>query len=151
LAGMALMWGVDRSKQGLELSAESSAAWSDADSPVPVDAKDPMWGNRNAPVTIVQFSDFQCPYCGKVEATMDQVKTTYGPDKVRIIWKNEPLPFHQNAKPAAEAAQGVFVLKGNDGFWKFHDVAFKNQGSLSPENYEKWAQTAGADLVKFKA
>jgi len=156
VAGAGIMWGYDnhRLKTAGGISADDGATagtWSDDESPVPVDSKDPMWGNRNAPVTIVQFSDFQCPYCGKVEATMDQVKTTYGPDKVRIIWKNEPLPFHPNAKPAAEAAQGVFALKGNDAFWKFHDVAFKNQGSLSPDNYEKWAQTAGVDLAKFKA
>ncbi len=55
------------------------------------------------------------------------------PDKVRIIWKNEPLPFHPNAKPAAEAAQGVFALKGNDAFWKFHDTAFKNQKALGED------------------
>ena len=104
-----------------------------------------------APVTIVQFSDFQCPFCSRVEPTMDQVKSTYGPDKVRMIWKNQPLPFHDKAKPAAEAAQGVFALKGNDGFWKFHDTAFKNQSALSPASYETWAQAAGVDVNKFKA
>ena len=88
-----------------------------------------MWGKRDAPVTIVQYSDFQCPYCSRVEPTMDQVKSTYGPDKVRIVWKNYPLPFHQNAKPAAEAAQGVFALGGNDAFWKWHDTDFKNQAA----------------------
>ena len=73
-----------------------------------------MWGNRNAPVTIVVFSDFQCPFCSRVEPTVDQIKATYGKDKVRIVWKNSPLPFHPNAKPAAEAAQGVFALAGNE-------------------------------------
>ena len=71
-----------------------------------------MWGKRDAPVTIAIWSDFQCPFCSKVEPTLQQVKDTYGPDKVRIVWKNNPLPFHQNAKPAAEAAQGVFALGG---------------------------------------
>jgi len=156
LAGAALMWGYDahRFKSG-DITADNSAGggtWSDSDSPVPIDSKDPVWGNRTAPVTIVEFSDFQCPFCGRVEPTMAQVRETYGPDKVRIVWKNEPLPFHQNAKPAAEAAQGVFDLKGSDGFWKFHDVAFKNQQGLSPESYEKWAQQAGVtDMAKFKA
>ncbi|WP_394843458.1 thioredoxin domain-containing protein [Pendulispora brunnea] len=156
LAGAALMWGYDthRFKSG-EITADNSAAggaWSDSDSPVPVDSKDPVWGNRAAPVTIVEFSDFQCPYCGRVEPTIEQIKTTYGPDKVRIVWKNEPLPFHQNAKPSAEAGQGVFELKGNDAFWKFHDLAFKNQQQLTQENYEKWAQQAGVtDMAKYKA
>jgi protein-disulfide isomerase len=152
-AGMALMWGWDARRNKDSISGDSSAtAWSDADSPIPVDSKDPMWGKRDAPVTIVQFSDFQCPFCSRVEPTMDQVRTTYGPDKVRIIWKNNPLPFHPNAKPAAEAAQGVFALKGNDAFWKWHDTAFKNQKSLGTDSYVKWAQDAGVtDVAAFKA
>jgi protein-disulfide isomerase len=156
LAGAGLMWGIDaqRMKAGgmtADSSSSSGPNWSDDESPIPVDSKDPTWGNRGAPVTIVQFSDFQCPFCSKVEPTIDQVKTTYGPDKVRIVWKNKPLPFHPNAKPAAEAAAGVFALKGNDGFWKFHDTAFKNQSQLSPSSYEQWAQAAGVDMAKFKA
>jgi protein-disulfide isomerase len=154
LAGMALMYGVDHSRKGFDLTADSASsggAWSDNDSPVPVDSKDPVWGNRNAPVTIVVYSDFQCPFCSRVEATMDQVKTTYGKDKVRIIWKSNPLPFHQNAKPASEAAQGVFVMAGSDAFWKFHAAAFKNQSALTTENFVKWAKEAGVkDEAKFK-
>jgi protein-disulfide isomerase len=158
LAGAGLMWGYDthRLKSG-EIGADPSvasggAAWSDADSPVPVDSKDPVWGNRNAPVTIVIFSDFQCPFCSRVEGTLDQVKTTYGPEKVRLVWKNEPLSFHPNAKPAAEAAMGVFALKGNDAFWKFHDKAFKNQQSLGKDSYIAWAKEAGVtDTNAFAA
>jgi protein-disulfide isomerase len=101
---------------------------------------------------MVIFSDFQCPFCSRVEPTVQQVKDTYGPDKVRVVWKNEPLPFHPNAKPAAEAAQGVFALAGNDAFWKFHDTAFKNQSALGPDSYTKWAQDAGVkDMAKYKA
>jgi len=77
-----------------------------------------------------------------IQPGLDQVKTTYGPDKVRLVWKNQPLPFHDKAKPAAEAAQAVFALKGSDGFWKFHDLAFKNQKDLSADSYEKWAVQA---------
>jgi protein-disulfide isomerase len=154
LAGMALMYGVDHSRKGFDLSADSAAsggAWSDNDSPVPVDSKDPVWGNRTAPVTIVVYSDFQCPFCSRVEATMDQVKTTYGKDKVRVIWKSNPLPFHQNAKPASEAAEGVFQMAGSDAFWKFHAAAFKNQSALTTENFIKWAKEAGVkDEAKFK-
>ena len=152
LAGAGLMWGYDahRLKSG-DISADSSAgAWTDEESPIPISSKDPMLGNRDAPVTIVQFSDFQCPFCSRVEPTIDQIRQTYG-DKVRIVWKNAPLPFHPNAKPAAEAAAGVFALKGNDAFWKFHDTAFKNQSALSRESYEKWAQATGVDMAQFKA
>ena len=68
-----------------------------------VTAADPAWGSKTALVTVVVFSDFQCPFCARVEPTLAQVRESYGPDKVRIVWKNEPLPFHDNAAPAAEA------------------------------------------------
>jgi protein-disulfide isomerase len=158
LAGIAVMYGYDQRRiRSGEITADTASAspagaWDDSDSPVPVTSKDPMWGKREAPVTVVVFSDFQCPFCSRVEPTLDQVKTTYGPDKVRIIWKNNPLPFHQNAKPAAEAAQGAFALGGNDAFWKFHDTAFKNQSALGPDSYEKWAKDSGVkDAAAFKA
>ncbi len=157
MAGGAVMWGYDshRMKTAGGITADSSngaggAQWADNESPIPVTSQDPVWGNRGAPVTVVTFSDFQCPFCSKVEPALDQVKSTYGPDKVRIVWKNQPLPFHDKAKPAAEAAQTVFMLKGSEAFWKFHDTAFKNQASLSPESYEKWAVAAGVDANAFK-
>lgn len=153
LAGAGLMYGYDqyKLKKG-DISADSStASWSDDDSPVPVSSKDPVWGSRSAPVTVVIFSDFECPFCSRVEPTLDQVKTTYGPDKVRLVWKNEPLPFHASAKPAAEAAQGVFAMKGSEAFWKFHDTAFKNQKALNADNFKKWAKEAGVtDLAGYE-
>jgi protein-disulfide isomerase len=157
LAGVAVMWGYDqhRIRTGeitADSSGESAGAWEDTDSPIPVSSKDPMWGKKDAPVTIVIWSDFQCPYCSRVEPTLQQVKEAYGPDKVRMFWKNNPLPFHNNAKPAAEAAQGVFTLAGNEAFWKFHDTAFKNQQALGPDSYAKWAQDSGVkDAAAFKA
>jgi protein-disulfide isomerase len=159
LAGVALMWGYDQKRLrngglGAEGESASTTTWDDSDSPIPISSKDPMWGKRDAPVTVVIFSDFQCPYCSRVEPTLDQVRQTYGSDKVRMVWKNNPLPFHQNAKPAAEAAMGVFALAGNDAFWKFHDTAFKNQGALSDDSYQKWATDAGikpADIGAYKA
>jgi protein-disulfide isomerase len=154
LAGGAVMWGYDSHRMktaGISADTASGTTWSDADSPIPVTSNDPMWGKRDAPVTIVEFSDFQCPFCSRVEPTLQQVRTTYGPDKVRIIWKNQPLSFHEKAKPAAEAAMTVFQLKGNDAFWKFHDTAFKNQSQLGPDAEQKWAVEAGVDANQFKA
>jgi protein-disulfide isomerase len=127
--------------------------WDDATASIPVSSDDPTWGNRDALVTIVQFSDFQCPFCSRVEDTMKKIRDAYGPDSVRIVWKNAPLPFHPNAKPAAEAARGVFALAGRRAFWKFHDLAFKNQQQLSADSYEAWAKEAGLgpkDLAKLK-
>ncbi len=126
--------------------------WSDSAAPVPVTSDDPTWGDRSAPVTIVLYSDFECPFCSRVEATFAQIRETYGPSKVRIVWKNSPLPFHAHAKPAAEAAMGVFQLSGNEAFWQFHDLAFRNQRELTEANFEIWAAQAGvADLGAFKA
>ncbi len=159
LAGMGLMWGVDR--QGgshgstASISAESGVVeggtWSNEDSPVPVSSKDPTWGSNNAPVTIVLFSDFQCPFCTRVEATLNQLKEKYGPEKLRIVWKHNPLPFHKDAKPASAAAEVVFKLGGSKAFWKFHDLAFANQRELKAEKFEDWAAQSGVDKAKFKA
>ncbi len=155
ITGAGLMWGYD-AHNGVgkrdSIAGDAAGGWNDDDSPVACDAKDPMWGNRSAPVTIVMWSDFQCPFCSRVEPTLQQIRDTYGPDKVRIIWKNEPLPFHPNAKPAAEAAQGVFAMAGNEAFWRFHDTAFKNQSALGTDSYVKWASDAGVkDIAKYKA
>ena len=121
------------------------------DGAVPVTAKDPTWGNPEAPVTIVVFSDFQCPFCARAGETLDQLKRAYGPAQIRMVWKNYPLPFHANARPASDAAMTVFALGGADAFWKFHDLVFANQRELLAENYQRWAVMAGVDGAKFEA
>jgi protein-disulfide isomerase len=156
LAGAGLMYGVDHRAGSAGITAESGGGFGaeDQDAPVPIGAGDAVWGSRTAPVTIVEFSDFQCPFCSRVGPTLEQVKQNYGKDKVRIVWKHEPLPFHKDAKPAAIAAQAVLAAKGSEAFWKFHDLAFKNQQGLNEDNYAKWAQEAGVDgatFAKFKA
>ena len=116
---------------------------------VPVSTRDPQWGAHDALVTVVVFSDFQCPFCARVEPTLKMIRDTYGPLKLRIVWKNNPLPFHQNARPAAEAGMAVFGLKGSNAFWAFHDRAFGNQTDLSADNYRKWATEAGVSAAEF--
>jgi protein-disulfide isomerase len=132
-----------------DAGAKAALVWSDEASPVPVSSRDPVWGRREAPVTVVVFSDFQCPFCARVEPTVEQVKNTYGAEKVRVVWKNQPLPFHQNARPAAEAAQVVFALEGSEAFFRFHDKAFKNQSQLTPDNFRLWAIEAGVNPQAF--
>jgi protein-disulfide isomerase len=152
-----LMYGIDRGGigRGTTASAEGAyadgAAWSDDSASVPVSSKDPVWGSRTAPVTLVLFSDFECPFCTRVETTINQLKEKYGPDKLRVVWKSNPLPFHKNARPASVAAETVFRLAGSKAFWKFHELAFANQKALTPENFEQWAVQAGVDKAKFKA
>jgi protein-disulfide isomerase len=109
----------------------------------------PERGPKNAPVTIVEFSDFQCPFCGRVEPTLKQIEDEYK-GKVRIVWKNQPLSFHPNAMPAAEAAMAAFA-QGNEKFWEMHDKLFANQGGLSPAMYEQSAREIGLDMAKWKS
>ena len=108
---------------------------------------DPIRGNKAAPVTVVLFSDFQCPFCSRVEPTLKQALQAYG-DKVRVVWKHQPLGFHPNALPAAEAAEAA---REQGKFWEMHDGLFENQQALSPETYEKVARKIGLNLQAFKA
>ncbi len=154
MLGIFVMYGYNKSKEGVAVSPEPAAEVAPTNAasggPIPIEQDDPTWGKADALVTIVEISDFQCPFCSRVNGTLKQIKETYG-DKVRFVWKHNPLPFHKQAQPAHEAAQAVFELGGNDAFWKFHDLAFANQKALTPENFEKWATEAGVDAAKFKA
>jgi protein-disulfide isomerase len=114
---------------------------------VDVRPDDPVRGNPRAPVTIVLFSDFQCPFCARVGPTLDEVQRAYG-DKVRIVWKHQPLPFHQQALPAAEAAEAA---REQGKFWQMHDKLFASQRELSPDAYGRIARELGLDVKKFDA
>ena len=99
---------------------------------------------------IQEFSDFQCPFCSRVVPTVQQIEKEYGA-KVQVVWRNFPLPFHQDAMPAAEAATEVFQQKGDAKFWAYHDLLFANQRALSRADLEKYAeQVGGIDMAKFK-
>ena len=134
----------------LSRTHKTSAVWSDADSPVPVSSADPTWGDRTAPVTLVVFGDLQDPFCAHLQPTVDSLKTLYGPSTLRVVFKNDPLPFHTNAKPAAEAAVGVLELKGSDAFWHFQERAFANQHSLTQASFEDWASESSVDMPRFR-
>jgi protein-disulfide isomerase len=109
----------------------------------------PWKGKADALVTIVQFSDFQCPFCTRVEPTIDEVLKTYG-DKVRLVWRNNPLPFHPRAEPAAELAMEARAQKGEKGFWAAHALLFKNQQKLGDEDLLGYAKELGLDVDKVK-
>jgi protein-disulfide isomerase len=131
--------------------APAAAASDHGAAAVPVTAQDPTWGNPDAPVTIVEFSDFQCPFCSRIVATMEELKRSYGPEQLRLVWKNFPLSFHANARPAAEAAMTAFALGGSQAFWTFHDLVFANQRELGPNNFATWAGQAGLSQAEFSA
>ncbi|MCX7808862.1 MAG: thioredoxin domain-containing protein, partial [Deltaproteobacteria bacterium] len=116
---------------------------------VPV-GNSPQLGPSDALVTMVIFSDFECPFCARVEGTIKQLREQYGND-LRVVWKNNPLPFHQNAMPAAEAAMEVYAQRGNEAFWKYHDLLFENQRELSRETLERLAQQIpGINMNRFR-
>ncbi len=121
-------------------AAEATAA------KVPLRPDDPIEGAQVAPVTIVLFSDFQCPFCGKVEPTLKQVEAAY-PGKVRIAWKHQPLPFHPNALPAAKAAEAA---RAQGRFWPMHEKLFANQQRLSDAAYPGYAKELGLDMARFQ-
>jgi protein-disulfide isomerase len=127
------------------VAAGALAATGEEDAAVPIDARNPTWGNRTALVTIVEFADFQCPFCRLGEVTMARLRAAYGPDTLRIVWKNAPLDFHDQAHPTAEAGVAVFTLKGVDAFWKFHHSVFAAQADLGLDHSVQWAHEAGVE------
>ena len=115
---------------------------------VAIATDDASLGAANAPVTIIEFSDFQCPFCQRVMPTLKRVRETYG-DKIRIVWKDFPLTsIHPQAFKAAEAGN---CAREQGKFWEYHDVLFSNQQALQPEFLKKYAADTGLDVVKFGA
>jgi protein-disulfide isomerase len=106
---------------------------------------DPVRGSKDAPVTIVEFSDFQCPYCSKVEVTLKQVADRYG-DKLRWVYRDYPLNFHPFAAKAAEAAT---CANDQGKFWEIHEKMFANQSKLGVEDLKGYAASLGLDKAAF--
>jgi protein-disulfide isomerase len=107
----------------------------------------PARGPEKAPVEIIEFSDFQCPFCLRADPTVRQVLSTYG-DRIRFVYRHYPLPNHPNARPAAEAAA---CAAEQDKFWAFHDKLFAEQGRLSDADLKQHAAGLGLDAPKFTA
>jgi protein-disulfide isomerase len=110
----------------------------------------PQLGPSTALVTVAIFSDFQCPFCSKVEPTFASLRKKYG-DKIRFVWKNEPLPFHPRAEPAAELALEARAQKKDAGFWAAHDKLFENQKALEDADLWKYAGELGLNVDAVKA
>jgi protein-disulfide isomerase len=114
---------------------------------VKVGPNDAIKGNPKAAVTIVEFSDFQCPFCSRVNPTLSKLLKTYK-DQVRVVFKHSPLAFHKDAPLASEAA----LAAGAQGkFWEMHDKLFANQRKLKRPDLERYGAQLGLDMKRFKA
>jgi len=108
----------------------------------------PSVGPSSAPVRLVVFSDFQCPYCKRFSTTMKDVLKQYG-DKVHMVFRQFPLTnIHANAQRAAKAS---LCAQAQGHFWEMHDLLFQNQNSLRDEDLKSWASKLGLDVAAFNS
>ncbi|KKU04432.1 MAG: DSBA oxidoreductase [Parcubacteria group bacterium GW2011_GWA2_45_30] len=110
---------------------------------------DPALGNPSAPVTMVEFADFQCPFCARMfSETLPQIKEKYvKTGKVKFVYRDFPLSsIHQFAQKAAEAGE---CADEQEKFWQYHDILYSRQQQLSNENIKKWADEIGLDIAQF--
>ena len=108
-------------------------------------AGSPAKGAANPTVTIVEWADFECPFCGMASPVIGAIAKAY-PEHVQVVFKNLPLPMHEHAEPAARAS----VAAGKQGkFWEMHDILFKNQKALDDKSLQGYAKTLGLDVAKF--
>jgi protein-disulfide isomerase len=133
---------------GTELSARcpsTTTRWK-----VPVIPRDARSGPDDALITMVVFNDFQCPYCARAKATVDQVRQLYG-ERIRVVFKHNPLAFHSNARSAAYAAMAA---QQQGKFWEMHDLLFKEQSiwgrGEGTDAYAELARKIGLDVAQFK-
>lgn len=106
----------------------------------------PSFGPASAKVTLVEFGDFQCPFCSKTTSVVEKIKANYA-TKVRFVFRQFPLAFHQNAHLAAEAA---LAAHAQGKFWEYHDKLYANQTKLEREALESYAKQMGLDMKRFQ-
>jgi protein-disulfide isomerase len=113
---------------------------------LPVGPRDHVQGSDNAPVTLVEYGDFECPHCGTAFVIVDKILEIMG-DQLRFVFRHFPLTqIHPHAEPAAEASEAA----GAQGrFWEMHHVLFKNQHLLEPSHLVDFAEALGLDMERF--
>jgi protein-disulfide isomerase len=107
---------------------------------------DASMGPEDAPVTIIEFSDYQCPYCRQWYSQVYQQLMAAYPGKIKFVYRDNPLPMHAEAQPAAEAAE---CAGEQSAYWKFHDALFSGQYDLGRAAYDQYAAELGLDTVAF--
>jgi protein-disulfide isomerase len=136
-------------KQELTASAAKKTPPAAVRVKVPVTGAEPHKGPAIAPLTMVVFSDFECPFCGRAQPILRELEQSYGP-RLSIVWRNLPLDFHSHAKLAAEAAMEAFAQGKDEKFWAMHDKLMANQKALGQKDLERYAKELGLDLKRFR-
>jgi protein-disulfide isomerase len=121
----------------------------------PVTEADHIRGNPNAQIILVEYSDYDCPFCKNFHETMNQVMDTYGPDgRVAWVYRHFPLEqLHPNAHLIAQASECVAKLGGNDAFWSFSDLVFEEReinAQTDPNNLPNFAEIAGVNVNDYQ-
>ena len=140
-------------KQGAATAAEGTAAGNQGGTATisirQPSAQDHIVGSPDAPVVIVEYSDFECPYCSLIYPSIKTIVQNSG-GKVAWVYRNFPLDsIHPQARPAAEAAECIAAELGNDAFWKFSDADFGDQQDIGPAFYTKEALALGVNPTTF--
>ncbi|HTH03356.1 MAG TPA: DsbA family protein, partial [Vicinamibacterales bacterium] len=113
----------------------------------PVGPDDHVRGPADAPITLVEYGDYECRHCGLAHVVLKQVFEDVG-DEVRFVFRNSPIAeVHAHSRPAAEAAEAVAARGGQDAFWTMHDLLFENQDALQEDDLIEYAAAAGVDPV----
>lgn len=115
-----------------------------------VSEKDHIRGNKDAQVVLIEYSDFECPFCQRFHPTMQQVMKDYG-NKVAWVYRHYPLPFHSKAQKSAEASECAAELGGNEAFWKMTDAIYQKMPGIELSQLPQVAQEIGLNKSKFES
>jgi len=115
---------------------------------IPVTSRDHALGPADAPLTLVEFGDFECPFCGLAYPDLKEIRSRLG-NQLRFVYRHFPRPEHPHARHAAEATECA-AAQGDDRFWAMHDMLFEHQQALDDEHLASYAAQLGLDVERFR-